>query len=331
MLIAFDGVCFGDGPPTGVARAFWNGLAAFVPATTAECVLLLPDGAACEPIAGLRAIAAPRGAMARQLGLPRLLRSLRAAACHGSVASVPLRAPCPTIAQAHDFPWLHPECGETTSWWRRQATRRSLRAAAAVLAPSTTTRDDVRTLRGHGDGVHLVPHGTPLGPRPTSAALEARRGPFLVLGGDRPRKNHERLRAAHAAARSRCATLPPLQFVGPPHAFVDEPAKRGLLATCTALVHVSRFEGFGLPVLEGLAHGAPVLASALPPHREIAGEHAWFVDPDDTGSIADGLLRIAADPALRDRLANGGHDRARAFSPEAVAARWRTIHGALGA
>jgi hypothetical protein len=333
VLIAFDGICFADGPPTGVARAFWNGLAAFVPGSTADCVLLLPPGAGCEPIAGLRVVAAPRGALARQLHLPRLLRSLRAALLHGSVAAVPLRAGCPAIAQVHDLPWRHPAAGEATSWWRRQATLASLRAAAAVLAPSTQVRDDAEALLGAGAAgrVHLVPHGTPPGPPPDAAALAARRGPFLVLGDARPRKNHDRLRAAHALARAQHPSLPGLQFIGPAHGYVDEPTKRALLATCTAVVHVSRFEGFGLPVLEGLAHGAPVLASALPPHREIAGEQALFVDADDTAAIAAALVRIAGDEALRARLAAGGHERARAFAPERVAARWRAIHGGLGA
>lgn len=330
MLIAFDGICLADGPPTGVARAFLTGLTAYARSADAPCVLLLPAGAPDPELAGVRTVPAPRGALRRQLVLPGLLRSLGACVLHSPVAAVPLRARCPTVATVHDLPWLHPELGERVACSRRFATRRSLRAAAAILSPSTATADDVRRwLPGRHAPLHVVPHACALGPVPDPAGTAARAGPFLVLGDDRPRKNLARLRAAHAAAAQRCATLPALQFVGPAHGFVDEATKGRLLRQCRAVVHVSRFEGFGLPVLEGLAHGAPVLCSDLPPHREIAGEHALFVPADDTDAIAAGLVRVHSDEALRTANALAGHARAAAFDPAGLAHRWRTLHTEL--
>lgn len=329
-VIAFDGACFGDGPPTGVARAFTTALGAYVEHERGddECVLLLPPHASPPPeltdLAALRHVAAPRGRLRRQLRLPRLLHELGCGLLHSSVASVPLTTTCATIATAHDLPWFWPESGERSTRWQRLATTSALRAATRVLAPSTATAMDVARLLGRDTSVRLVPHATPA--PATVPAPTTRNGPLLALGDDRPRKNRARLQRSHAAATSRCPTLPPLSFVGPPDAFVDEATKLRLLRDCRALVHVTRFEGFGLPVLEGLAHGAPVLCSDLAPHREIAGPCALFVDPHDECAIADAMIRIHSDAQLRANLAAAGRARAAAFTPHATAAAWRRVH-----
>jgi hypothetical protein len=332
VIAAFDGAGVGDTPITGVGRAFLHGLAAYAARGDARCLLLLPAGAADPRLPGVEIVPAPRGACRRQLVLPRLLRRLCADVLHASVAAVPLRAPCPTVATAHDLPWLHAELGERTTTWRRCATTLALRSATAIVTPSAFTATDVRRLLGaRCPPLHVVPHGVPLpdaepNANATADDAMARSGPLLVLGDDRPRKNRVRLQAADAEARRTAPDLPPLRFVGPPHDFVDEPTKVQLLQTCRAVVHVAMFEGFGLPVLEGLAHGAPVLASDLPPHREIAGTAALFVDPRDPGAIAAGLVRIHRDAALRRQLAAAGRARAAMLQPQHTAAAWAAIH-----
>src|SRR5690606_3930820 len=139
VTIVFDGACFGDGPITGVARSFLNALMAYAEGLRDECVLLLPEKATLAAIPNVRMVVAPRGAVRRQLQLPRMLRDLGARLLHSSVASVPIYSPCPTIATAHDLPWLHPELVEPTSLWRQFVTKRALRSAARILAPSTMT------------------------------------------------------------------------------------------------------------------------------------------------------------------------------------------------
>jgi glycosyltransferase involved in cell wall biosynthesis len=84
-----------------------------------------------------------------------------------------------------------------------------------------------------------------------------------------------------------------------------------------------------MPVLEGLANGAPVLCSDLAPHREIASDAALFVSPHNTSSMAEALLQIHTETAQRQRLALAGYDRARRLTPEATAARWSSIHQSL--
>ncbi|MBL9076825.1 MAG: glycosyltransferase [Planctomycetes bacterium] len=324
MKVAFDGACLAAGPPTGVSRAFLHGLAAYAATFGGDVVLLLPDGAQAEPPAGVTVVAAPRGALRRQRELPRLLRALGAAVLHSPVAAVPLRAPCPTIATVHDLPWRCPTAGERTPLRQRLATTLALRAAAAVLAPSAFTLAAARGLAPPAR-LHLVPHGLP--PLPAAPAVP-RDGPLLVLGDDRPRKNRDAVRRAHAAALAHGAPLPPLQFVGPPDAFVGEAEKLALLRHCTAVVQCSRFEGFGLPVLEALQAAAPVVCSDLPPFREIAGDAAVYVDPRDDASIAAGLRRLG-EVQLRLRLAAAGPARAAQFPIAATVQRWRALHEEL--
>ena len=174
-VIAFDGVCLGDGPVTGVGRAFLDGLRAYAATSERECVLLVPTGARAPELPQVRAVDAPRGRWRRQRLLPPLLRRLGAALLHSSVASVPLAAPCPTVATAHDLPWLHPEAGERTSFWR---------CAARVMAPSTMTQRDVqRLVTAPARKVELVPHGVEPPAQPPLPETE-RSGPLLVLGDD---------------------------------------------------------------------------------------------------------------------------------------------------
>jgi hypothetical protein len=329
VTVVFDGGCLGDGPITGVARSFLTGLRAYRALANGRVVLLLPPRAVDPVFAGVEVTVAPAGAWRRQRELPRLLRTLQARVLHSPVAAVPLLAPCPTIATVHDLPWRHRAAGERTPLWRRFATRCALRAATAVLSPSQFTLDAARAVAGRRARLLLVPHGTPLPASVPDPA--ARNGPLLALGDDRPRKNRARVRAGCNLARQRCRDLPELCFAGPPGNFVDEADKAQLLLGCRLLVQGSLFEGFGLPVLEGLANGAPVVCSDLAPFREIAGDAAVYVDPRDPASIADGVARVHADAALRSRLAAAGPARAAAFSPESVAVAWRTLHVELGA
>jgi glycosyltransferase involved in cell wall biosynthesis len=329
--VVFDGACLGDGPITGVGRAFVNALGAYAEFES-RCVLLLPGDAARPQLPKVELVPAPRGALRRQLALPRLLRELHADVLHSPVAAVPLWADCPTIATVHDLPWLHPELQERTTLWRRSVTKRALRSAAAIVTPSAFTARDVATLlRGGAPPAHVIAHGTELGPQPRPGATAQRSGPLLVLGDDRPRKNRDRVRQAHAIARQGCPRLPDLCFVGPPHDYVDEATKLQLLESCRAVVQCSLFEGFGMPVLEALANGAPVLCADIAPFREITadGECALLVDPKSVEAIARGMVRIHEDEHLREHLARSGWQRASHFRRIGVAEQWHRLHTGL--
>ncbi|MFN2589211.1 MAG: glycosyltransferase family 4 protein, partial [Actinomycetota bacterium] len=103
--------------------------------------------------------------------------------------------------------------------------------------------------------------------------------------------------------------------------YVSEEDKIGLLGGATALVFPSRYEGFGMPVLEALACGTPVVTSNVSAMPEVAGDAAVFVDPLDVDSIADGIRRVAEDDELRQRLRRAGPARAAEFTWERTARR----------
>ena len=86
-----------------------------------------------------------------------------------------------------------------------------------------------------------------------------------------------------------------------------------------ALVAPSRYEGFGLPVLEALAMGVPVICSSIPVFRELAADAVWYFDPDSDQQLCDAIARIWQDEALRQRLSASGPGRARSFRWEATA------------
>ncbi len=329
-VIVFDAVTLGDGPPTGVARAFLTTLQAYVPLAERPLAVLLPKGAdGGELPAGVEVVPAPTGALARQTGLPKLLQKLGARLLHSSVASIPLRGPCPRISTVHDLPWAGAEAIEKGPSRARAATRAAVTRADAVLVPSRSTLRGLRAFLGDAGiaRAHIVPHGVPLPDAP--APLAALTGPFLALGDDRPRKNRRLLRKAHALARSLCPDLPDLRFVGPPDAFVPEAEKLAILRSSRALVHVSRFEGFGLPVLEAMAHGVPVICSMATSLPEVAGPGAAYVDPDDVPGLAELLVHVHRVDELRQQLRTAGLLRAIEFPPERPAREWLRLHRKL--
>lgn len=103
--------------------------------------------------------------------------------------------------------------------------------------------------------------------------------------------------------------------------YVSDSALRELYRRCAVFCYPSLGEGFGLPVLEAMEQGAPVLASDIAPLHEVSGQAAVYVDPLSVESIAEGLERVISDPRLRERMAAEGRARARRFSWEDFAER----------
>lgn len=333
--IVFDGSVLAAGPRTGVGGSFLSTLAAYVPIAQRPCTLLLPRHATSaaelrEAIPDLRIESIlPRGRLRRRRHLRRFARRQDAALFHSPVVALPRRLSCPGVATVHDLPWLHPELrGEPgTRWSQRLALRQAARAATALIVPSLATRDDLLRATGNPDlRVEVIHHGVCW---PEEPADETAAGPFLVLGDDRPRKNLGRLRAAHAIARTNCPDLPPLRFVGPGHGYVEESEKWSILRSSRALVHVALFEGFGIPVLEALAHGIPVVCGNRTSLPEVAGDAALTVDPTDVYAIAEAMTRVHLDAELRATLRKRGRARAREMTPTHTAQAWLHLHTRL--
>ncbi len=235
---------------------------------------------------------------------------------------LPARAPTrtPQVITVHDLAFLRvPECFNAR--FRAVVARRhraAARAAAAIVCPSQATAGDVRALWGREDAV-VAPHGPGQAPPPSRG--EARH--FLYVGDGEPRKNLPRLLAAYARYRAGAEVPLDLVLAGraqvPPASGVrldPSPQFAELHRHAAALVLPSLHEGFGLPALEAMHAGTPVLAADIPALREVCVEAARYADPRDVGALTAGLTELATIPPLREELRRRGTARAAAFSWE---------------
>jgi glycosyltransferase involved in cell wall biosynthesis len=243
----------------------------------------------------------------------------------------PARSPVPTVLTVHDLAILRaPEA--FPRWHRLYGTaglRRVLRAADAIVAVSEFTRREVVELAAVAEErVRVVPNGvdpvfTPDGPRAEGDYV-------LAVGTLEPRKNLER---AVEAAREAGVELRVVGARGWGGVDVDgwvgeipDSELAALYRGARSVLYPSLYEGFGLPVLEAMACGAPVVTSLDTAMVEIAGDAAVLVDPLDVSAIAAGIL---AAEARRDELSRAGLERAREFtwqrSADAVVELWREL------
>ena len=226
---------------------------------------------------------------------------------------------------------------------------RRLREARRVIVPSRETADDVVRLAGVERGrVRVVPLASPepvapvgaapLGPyvlftgaiephKNAGLAIEAiarvGSGARLLMAGPWSARRAQRLRdlAARVGAEGRVGWL----------GLVDAGRLAALRAGAIAVLVPSRKEGFGLPVLEAMRVGVPVLASQTPALREVGGSAATYLSPDDPDAWAAAIDALVADPAGRSARAGLGRARAAEFSwratAEATVAVYREVNG----
>ena len=258
---------------------------------------------------------------------------------HTNFLMLPVRTP--QVMTLHDLAFFH-EGFHTprASGALRQVVGEAAERCGAFCVPSeATARDCEERLGLPRDRIFVTPLGVD-----ESFFVEPTSGEYVLgVGTLEPRKNQLRLVQAMAgidaelllAGRRGWACdevleaaekAPNVSWLG----HVPEARLRELVAGASVVAYPSLFEGFGLPVLEALAAGKPVLTSDRDPMREVAGDAALLVDPCDIGAIADGLLRLLGDPALRARLAEAGPRRARGFTWDACAeATLQAYHAVL--
>lgn len=243
----------------------------------------------------------------------------------------------PLVVTVHDLAFLHHPDMFTRHGLRffERALAITRDEAAHVLVPSQATLDDCATAGIERSRLRHAPWGVDVAPVGEDE-IERVRTRFgisgryvLVVGTLEPRKNLRRLLDAWRLISEPDLTL---VVVGPSGwgdalgssglpsdvtmtGFVERAARDALYAGATASVYPSLFEGFGLPVLESMALGCPVVTSSGTATEElVAGGAGVAVDPLDTAAIAGALTALLGDDDLRDRIRAAGLERARAYT-----------------
>ena len=261
------------------------------------------------------------------VAVPVRARALRAGAVHAPFNWAPWWSPAPTAVTVHDLAWERvPETFPPA--FRRYArlfTRRSVRRAQRVIAVSDATGRDLMDLyRVPAAKLRTIPNGV----APDVAQPRPREPFVLAVGEIEPRKRIPDLIEGHRAYfRGASADPAPCRLViagsggsderrardlaGPECAMlgrVDDATLTELYRTASLLVYPSSYEGFGLPVLEAMSHGCPVLIARNSSLPEVGGDAAHYLDDPTAGGIARALAKLLAD---RPALAAGG-ERSRA-------------------
>lgn len=228
------------------------------------------------------------------------------------------------------------------------------RAARLVCISESTERDLVRFFPRAAGHTAVVPlaaddrFSAAGDPGPVARRYGASPGGYVLAAGTlEPRKNLLRLIGAHGSLEPALRDRYPLLIVGPrgweeqeildaaagsDHVrltgFVSDADLAALYAGCALFAYPSLYEGFGLPVLEAMAAGAPVLTSNVSSLPEVGGDAVAYADPTDEGAIAAAVARLLDDPDERAAMTARGRERARSFSWERVA---RAVLGELEA
>jgi glycosyltransferase involved in cell wall biosynthesis len=256
---------------------------------------------------------------------------------------LPRGIPCRTVVTIHDLMALeHPRMHLggleriSKSYYYPQAIRRALREATCLIAPSRATADRICALAPEAasrltitpeaaDAIFQPPNDLAIAQKKAGELIGSEAPYLLVVGANTPSKRHDLARAAFVRA-----VPAPWQLV-----FLQRrKARQGLHAAervlwleavtreevvilmqaAGALVQPSLYEGFGLPVLEAMACGCPIVASDIPPLREVTGGAALLIPPGDVERLAVALTEIVNSPQLRSSLGKQAEKRASDFS-----------------
>jgi glycosyltransferase involved in cell wall biosynthesis len=273
---------------------------------------------------------------------------------------------CPFIVTIHDcihlrFPQYLPN--RAAYLYARLVMTQSARRAKRVLTVSRASKEDIlRYLRVPAEKVEVVYNALDerLAAPPTDVDLQRVRerylltSPFILYTGNvKPHKNIDRLIEAYSILRRRGVEDVKLVIIGEEiskyanlrrlvhrfqlhqhvrfFGFVNDHTLAAMYRLASMFVFPSLYEGFGLPPLEAMAAGVPVITSNTSSLPEVVGDAALLIDPMDAGAIADAMARLLGDRSLRDDLIARGHARVHAFSWDRSVARVRQIYAEIGA
>jgi glycosyltransferase involved in cell wall biosynthesis len=311
----------------------------------------------------LRSVHAPTNALRRRwwtIGLPLYVRQNRLDLFHGTNYNVPLWQRCPTVVTVHDLSLLlHPDTHREDLVLRaRKRLPTMTRIAAHVITDSESVRTEIREHLGvPADKITAVPLAPrrmfrPV-PEPEAREILRRLGVedefVLFVGTVEPRKNlltlvqafDEMLRATDQRPQlviagqkgwltdklyeyvEQSTLRDRIMFTG----YLSDEDLRALYSSCRVSVYPSLYEGFGLPPLEAMACGAPVITSRIPVMMETSAGAARLVAPTDVEELAAALVELLTDEGERNELSAAGLRRAAEYTWERTAQQTLDVYG----
>lgn len=259
-----------------------------------------------------------------------------------------INAGVPTVVVFDD---LAPERGWSKGYqklYREHVVKNSLRTVDAYITVSEFSKSELCELYDVNPGdVHVVHNGI------DSTFLSDSKGEeidlpedyVLFTGAMNPRKNITRVIDSFVKFKQESALPHELVLVGPSNkstfknfdanvdsrsdihvtGFLSKPKLKYVYSEASAFVYPSLYEGFGLPPVEAMASGTPVVVSKTTSIPEVVGEAGIFVDPNDTDSIVDGLYRVLSDEQKRRELINSGKKRAEKYTWQSAVEKTKDI------
>ena len=366
QLIGFDATPLQIALHSGVGNYTAQLLTALIDQAEARQYVLLANrtlnGAAPQGTLGQVGHRFPNRSAWMQLTLPRDLAALHPDVCHFTNSIAPLHAPCPIVITLHDMSLfvharLHPVKSRLVV---RPIIPLAARRAAAIITVSQHAKQEiVAGLNVPPEKVHVIYEAAAPQYRVITQSAELDRvreryglqRPFvLYVGTIEPRKNLTRLVTAFAHAHRQCPDLelilvgqlgwqygsllqaianlnlgPAVRRLG----YVPDSDLPALYNLARVLAFPSLYEGFGLPVVEAMACGTPVLTSNSSSLAEIAAGASCLIDPLDVAAIAEGLLRLATDDDLHADLRAAGLARSMQFSWQRAAAETVQVYDSI--
>jgi glycosyltransferase involved in cell wall biosynthesis len=299
-----------------------------------------------------------------QISVPRALSRARVQLFHAPHYVVSPLTRCPYVVTIHDcihlrFPQYLPKRG--AHFYAKTMMHMAARRACRVLTVSEASKQDIlHYLDVPAAKVEVIYNALDerLAAPPTAADIQRVRerylltAPFILYTGNiKPHKNVDRLIEAYSLLRPRGFEHVKLLIIGDEISkypnlrrlihrfqlhqhvrflgFVPDATLAALYRLASVFVFPSLYEGFGLPPLEAMALGAPVITSNVSSLPEVVGDAALLIDPMDSGAIADAMARVLGDAALREDLVRRGHARVGCFSWARSVARVRDVYHEL--
>jgi glycosyltransferase involved in cell wall biosynthesis len=293
------------------------------------------------------------------VGLPAMLQISPVDIFHGTNYCIPVLAPCPTVVTIHDMSlYAHPKTHESKNVVRgKRRIPIMARRASMIIAPSEWTKQEiVKYLGTRPEKIRVIYEGAreKMEPLPISACLDVigkhkiRRPYLLYVGTIEPRKNLLTLIRAYDELLKASRHRPQLVLCGgrgwledevfklveelrlqdQVHftGYVDDVDLPALYSAAAVFVYPSLYEGFGLPPLEAMACGTPVVVSKASSLPEVVGNAGLMHDPHNYRALAECIIRLFDDVSIYDHFKHAGLEQASHFSWERAARETQAIY-----